>query len=448
MKLLHKTYLPFACLALGLLLDPVAGSAQSLRRDDGPAEYPPASFRGSQYVDSEGCIYIRAGVDGSTTWVPRVSRDRKVVCGYQPTQVAGTSTAAPGGATADAAPVTITAARPENTAPEPAPAASAQARAETAKTSAASAARAPAAQQARAATQSAQVPRTTRPASSGGVRYAARPVTERRPVLPAAITPAPRPQVVRPAPTSGTTACPNLSAVGQKYVRPGPYEISCGPSGYTPPQMQTTSYRRPSGAVVVTPPAQVVKPGQVPSDTRVVPKHVYANRYVAQGANAPQVPEGYQRVFDDGRLNPHRAEQTFDGKARMELIWTNTVPRRLVEVRTGRDVTAQFPHLRPGQTGRVTGPVISTQTRAPAAAPARPAQAQRAAAYRYVQVGSFAEAGNASSTARAFGAYGGRVVNSGRYNVVLLGPFGSEADMAHALSAARRAGFDDAFPRN
>ena len=94
MKLLHKTYLPFACLALGLLLDPVAGSAQSLRRDDGPAEYPPASYRGSQYVDSEGCIYIRAGVDGSTTWVPRVSRDRKVVCGYQPTQVAGTSSAA------------------------------------------------------------------------------------------------------------------------------------------------------------------------------------------------------------------------------------------------------------------------------------------------------------------------------------------------------------------
>ena len=61
MKLLHKTYLPFACLALGLLLDPIAGSAQSLRRDDGPAEYPPASYRGSQYVDSEGCIYIRAG---------------------------------------------------------------------------------------------------------------------------------------------------------------------------------------------------------------------------------------------------------------------------------------------------------------------------------------------------------------------------------------------------
>lgn len=41
-----------------------------------------------------------------------------------------------------------------------------------------------------------------------------------------------------------------------------------------------------------------------------------------------------------------------------------------------------------------------------------------------------------------------QISSSGRYQVVLLGPFGNEADMAHALAAARRAGFDDAFPRN
>lgn len=437
MTLLHMKYLPVACLALGLLFDPSVGSAQSLRRDDGPAEIPPASFQGSQYVDSEGCIYIRAGVDGATTWVPRVSRDRKVVCGYQPSLAAGQGSPAPAGtATAAAGVTTITAAVPENAAPAPAPAAPAAVAAAPAPTPA----RVPSAQQRRAATQSAQVPATQ---GSGGLRYAARPAVEQRPVLPAAITPAPRPQVMRPAAlASGATACPNLSAVGQRYVRPGPYEISCGPSGYTPPQMHTSSYQRPV-------PGQVVKPGQVAPGTRVVPKHVYDNRVLAHGANAPQVPEGYQRVFDDGRLNPYRAEQTFEGKARMELIWTNTVPRRLIEVETGRDVTARFPGLRPGQTGPVS-PVISTQTRAPAAVPPRPVQTQvaRGAAYRYVQVGSFAEAGNAGSTARAFGAYGARIVDSGRYKVVLLGPFGSEADMAHALSAARRAGFDDAFPRN
>ena len=57
-----------------------AADAQTLRTDSGPAELPPASFRGKQYVDSKGCVYIRAGSGTRITWVPRVNRKRQVYC--------------------------------------------------------------------------------------------------------------------------------------------------------------------------------------------------------------------------------------------------------------------------------------------------------------------------------------------------------------------------------
>ena len=71
-------------------------NAQTLARDKGPAEIPPSSFTANQYVDSKGCVYIRAGVDGNVNWVPRVSRSRKVVCGQTPSLGGSrTATAAP-----------------------------------------------------------------------------------------------------------------------------------------------------------------------------------------------------------------------------------------------------------------------------------------------------------------------------------------------------------------
>lgn len=58
--------------------------SQTLDTVSAPAELPPAGFTGSQFVDSRGCVFIRAGYDGRERWVPRVLRSKKVVCGFKP----------------------------------------------------------------------------------------------------------------------------------------------------------------------------------------------------------------------------------------------------------------------------------------------------------------------------------------------------------------------------
>jgi cell division septation protein DedD len=49
-----------------------------------PAELPPADYAGQQYVDSNGCMFVRAGRSGEVVWVPRVSREGVPVCGNPP----------------------------------------------------------------------------------------------------------------------------------------------------------------------------------------------------------------------------------------------------------------------------------------------------------------------------------------------------------------------------
>lgn len=80
-------------LALGLIL--TGGMAAAQAEYSVPAEFPPDNYSALQYVDSRGCAYIRAGVEGAVNWLPRVTRERTPMCGLQPTFANSPSTVSP-----------------------------------------------------------------------------------------------------------------------------------------------------------------------------------------------------------------------------------------------------------------------------------------------------------------------------------------------------------------
>ncbi|MEX0364590.1 MAG: SPOR domain-containing protein [Ruegeria sp.] len=224
----------------------------------------------------------------------------------------------------------------------------------------------------------------------------------------------------------------------------------------------------------------------VSTSTRVVPRHVYDTRLAQRPA---AIPKGYEPVWEDDRLNPRRAEQSLEGIARTRLKWTNTVPRRLIDQQTGRDVTATVPLVYPytdvatqerelgtvtlvrrdgqlmkriqrNRKAKVRKPVVSTRstpaevvTRAatPAAPIAKPAKAARTG--RYIQVGTFGVPSNAQAAAQRIARAGlpariGKVTRGGKsYQIVLAGPFTTSSDLSLGLKRSRAAGFSDAFVR-
>ncbi|WP_165929156.1 SPOR domain-containing protein [Shimia isoporae] len=185
----------------------------------------------------------------------------------------------------------------------------------------------------------------------------------------------------------------------------------------------------------------VVREGEVASDVRVVPKHVYEANLLNNVST--EVPAGYRLAFDDGRLNTRRAEMTFAGKAQSDAIWERKVPRRMltgiaVPVVVARDASVETP-LAPA-------PVVSSRS-----APAE--KSLRLSGTTYVQVATFTEASAAQGTAKQVRKLGmpvriGKYERAGtEHRMVLAGPFADQAAAEKALLKARSAGYSDAFLR-
>lgn len=79
-----RFYKIMAATGLAFALSSTAILAQSYK---GPAELPPASYEGAQFVDSNGCVFVRSGFNGNVTWVPRITLTREQLCGVRPTSV-------------------------------------------------------------------------------------------------------------------------------------------------------------------------------------------------------------------------------------------------------------------------------------------------------------------------------------------------------------------------
>ncbi|WP_158968725.1 SPOR domain-containing protein [Chachezhania sediminis] len=304
---------PVTCLAIvaaGVLASATASAAQSLRNLPPPAEYPPNSYTGSQYVDSRGCVYIRAGFAGAVTWVPRVMRNRQQLCGYQQTQVAGTTPTKPlpdNGPQINLGSQTATApvAAPRS-APVPAPV---------------PAVRAPAPTTTVAATQPAS-------SSSRPVRVVAAPVSAPVPGRASRViverpgAPAETVRVAVPPAPMGAASAPILSGRvvsvdGRLSVSPNTRVVE---RHIWEKRQNTTGMTTPRGYVPVW------------DDDRLNPHRAERTLVPAQPSNTFTTPRGFVSVWDDGRLNTQRGPRTQSQVAATDQIWSRTVPRTLKPV--------------------------------------------------------------------------------------------------------------------
>jgi len=439
-------------------------------------------------VDSAGCAFIRAGVSGNVTWVPRVNRDRSQLCGFQPSLTAGQA----------ALPVIPDA--PEQVAAVPvAPVVPPVAPVRAVPVRAAPPAADPGAPIATVASI------TTPP------RLNAQPVTPQVIAAPAA------PAVAAPRQITRAEACAGRTGIQPGYVSSATGNpIDCGPAA---PLVMAAA----PAAVMVAPQAPVrerftlaeacariagtnarlrdANTGAEVSCGALAPTPLLVAAPAAPrmpmggvvpgraGAAAPVVmvmacETGQMSGFDYLNAAPGVAfrcgPQTQSPSGITSGIVAQASARAPVSARAmfaapapvvvtpppGYQTVWDDGRLNPQrglpptavQVATVAAPVVtdrvSTRVAPQHVAETPVAQAPVASGHRFVQVGTFADPANAERTAARLQALGLPVGfanlthNGTQMRVVAAGPFATEAELQAALRAARGAGFSDAFTRS
>ncbi|WP_335946477.1 SPOR domain-containing protein [Salipiger bermudensis] len=457
MRLKTLAFLAITTAAAGAGLTPAL--AQGVTTIDTPAELPPASFTGTQYADSEGCVFVRAGYDGAVVWVPRVTRDRDQVCGYPPTfaRSAPTATAAAPAPAPAPQPTAAPAPRPAAVAAAPAPTRTAPTR-----------------------TTSARQPMATvasKPATPAPQRVVKAPASK----PPSA--PPPRTVVKTvPAPVATTSRLPRVATPSQLCppgatgtVQSNGRTVRCGVQsspfvtevrrGEAPSAGKNVYYNYGNGqgswddsrsAPGADDPVALAQIAARPQ-SRIVPKHVWE----ARSEVPPVVPQGYRPAWEDDRLNRYRAWQTVDGYYATQRRWTNTVPR--INDLTLRRIPARDPEIayRDSEPAPLPAQIIATSGRTEAQArrtgvissrstPAAEAPARKAsAAARYVEVGLFTTKAKADAAAARLRGAGlpVRYLRSGETRRVVVGPYSEGNALQTALRRVKGTGYVQAYLR-
>ncbi len=398
-------------IVFGIVLAASSAVAQNLGRASGPAELPPAGFGGKQFVDSRGCTFTRAGINGQPTWIPLVDRARNQICGGLPTFAAppalkpfefanetGNSATPPAPvaeapkpvATPKPAPKPVITAKPKPVAPKPAKVAPPI---KTIASKPVTPAPAPKVVEPPKPAVQPNVKRITRADVCQGsitVSPTYLNAATNQPVncangakMPSRVKVNPRPLKIVTAPPAAPVAAPKppVKTVTKNPAKPAAKKLTLAQACAQATQSGKTFINKATGKPIVCPQA-------APSKVALAP--------------VSKPPKGFKPVWKDGRLNPNRG-----------------LPK--------------------------TAGVVSTKSVAPAA--------KSTTAGRYVQVGTFGVASNASATAARLKAMGlpVRVLQSTRggktYRTVLAGPFTNSSALNNGLGKARSAGFSDAFVR-